>query len=35
VWGADKKVPVVYAENDMVTMAAEPELGYEKKITKL
>ncbi len=25
VWGANKKAPVVYAENDMVTMAAEPE----------
>ena len=23
VWGADKKVPVVYEENDLVTMAAE------------
>lgn len=25
VWGADKKVSVVYEENDLVTMAAEPE----------
>jgi type I restriction enzyme M protein len=31
VWGADKKVPVVYEENDMLTMAAEPEVNYEKK----
>jgi hypothetical protein len=23
VWGADKKAPVVYAANDMVTLAAE------------
>lgn len=28
VWGADKKVPVLYGENDMLTMAAE-----EKSIT--
>lgn len=25
VWGTDKKAPVVYAENDMVTMAVEEE----------
>jgi len=30
-WGADKKPPVVYEENDMLTMAADPAAGYRKK----
>lgn len=31
VWGAGKKETVVYEENDLVMMAAEPDVAYNKK----